>query len=158
MAAFSYRYREPQPRPFLLCNGLLRAFACRWTHLPELRAQILDHKSTPLTFDAGLYVGLENHMISNDVIPESLGLEPSLPTFGSSIWGRHLGTLACAAERILGVVRKQVFLGACFSNQVLLFAGSHKQLNFIIRLITFVDAVVRSRFRRWLGGSCCTQR
>ena len=90
-------------------------------------------------------------MISNDVISKCRSLEPSLPTFGSSMWGKHLGTLACAAK---GSAQTNVLL----SNQVLLFAGSHKPLNFIIRVITFVDAFVMSRFRRWLGGSRCTQR
>ena len=47
------------------CNGLLRAFAGRWVNVPELRMHVLDHKSTPFTFDTLLDVGLEHHMISN---------------------------------------------------------------------------------------------
>ena len=95
-------------------------------------------------------VGLENHMIGNYVISKCFSLEPSLPTFRSCIWGKHLGTLASAAKGILRIVSEQVLFGTCLGNQIFLFAESHKPLNFVVGIVTFVDAFVMNRCRRWL--------
>ena len=82
--------------------------------MPELCVDVLHHQCHCFTFDAFFHIGLDDSVVSDNVIPKTFGLQSFLPSLLLCGRRHHTRLLADLAKWILGVMTKLVRLATCF--------------------------------------------